>query len=127
MGCERAQWIGSKMSFYTDNRLGMKSTLVKGASVLGQDDAGFARIEAKAEAYDQPHWWETDLLPEPLRHNTGHHGSHTFITHEFVEACLEERQPTVNIYEALAYTMPGVIAHQSALNDGESMSIPQFD
>jgi hypothetical protein len=27
----------------------------------------------------------------------------------------------------LAYTMPGVIAHESALKGGESMSIPQFD
>ena len=127
LGCERAQWIGSKMSFYTDNRLGMGPTLVKGTNVKGKDDAGFVRIDAKAEIYEQPNWWETDMLPEPLRHDTGHHGSHTFITHEFVDACLKERQPTVNIYEALAYTMPGVIAHMSALKGGESLEIPQFD
>ncbi len=28
---------------------------------------------------------------------------------------------------ALAYTAPGIIAHQSALNDGEYMNIPDFD
>jgi len=28
---------------------------------------------------------------------------------------------------ALAYTSPGIIAHQSALNDGEYMNIPDFD
>ena len=112
MGCERAQWIGSKMSFYSSNRLGMGPTIVN---------------EKKAIPYEQPHWWATDMLPEPLRHNSGHHGSHTFITHEFVDACLNERKPTVDIYEALAYTMPGVIAHESALKGGESMAIPQFD
>jgi len=33
----------------------------------------------------------------------------------------------VNVYEALAMTVPGIIAHQSALKDGESLRIPQFD
>ena len=127
MGCERAQWIGSKMSFYASNRLGMGATIVNNTQIMGKDDAGFARTESKAIPYEQPHWWETDLLPEPLRHNSGHHGSHTFLTHEFVDACLQERKPTVDIYEALAYTMPGVIAHESALKGGASMSIPQFD
>ncbi len=127
MGCERAQWIGSKMSFYSSNRLGMEPTIVKSTEVMGQDDAGFVQTKAKPIPYEQTHWWETDMLPEPLRHNSGHHGSHTFITNEFVMACLREEKPTVDIYEALAYTMPGVIAHESALKDGESMAIPQFD
>jgi hypothetical protein len=47
--------------------------------------------------------------------------------HEFVSAILEDREPLVNVYEALAMTVPGVIAHQSALKDGESLEIPQFD
>ena len=127
MGCERAQWIGNKMSFYSPNRLGMEATIVNKTQVMGKDDAGFARTESRTTPYEQPNWWATDRLPEPLQHNSGHHGSHTFITHEFVEACLKDRNPTVNIYEALAYTMPGVIAHESALKMGECMSIPQFD
>jgi hypothetical protein len=68
----------------------------------------------------------TDRLPAPLRHNSGHQGSHTFLTHEFVSALKEGRAPTVDIYEALSYTVPGIVAHQSALNDGESMKIPVF-
>jgi predicted dehydrogenase len=126
LGCERAQWIGNKMSFYAPNPVGSKSTIINSTENLGTDDAGFVRSESKKQIYDQPEWWKTDLLPEPLRHNSGHHGSHTFITHEFVEACLNERQPTVDIHEALAYTVPGVIAHESALNGGVSMKIPQF-
>ena len=43
------------------------------------------------------------------------------------EACLNERKPAVDIHEALAYTVPGVIAHESALKGGISMEIPQFD
>jgi hypothetical protein len=65
-------------------------------------------------------------LPEPLRHTSGHEGSHTFITHEFVDAMTHGRRPVVDIREALAYTVPGIIAHQSALKGGESLKIPQI-
>ncbi len=57
----------------------------------------------------------------------GHGGSHGRLTHEFVTAILEDREPLVNIYEALAMTVPGIVAHQSALKDGETLKIPQFD
>jgi predicted dehydrogenase len=127
LGCERAQWIGDDMSFYTKNPLGSDSVIVNATSKLGKDDAGFVRTKAKTQKYKQPDWWDTELLPKPLRHNSGHHGSHTFITHEFVDACINERTPTVNIHEALAYTVPGIIAHESALKGGVSMKIPQFD
>jgi hypothetical protein len=76
--------------------------------------------------YDQPKWWKTEL-PGPLQHDSGHDGSHTFITHEFVDSIINNRQPEVNIYEALAYTAPGIIAHASALKNGEYMKIPNFD
>jgi predicted dehydrogenase len=127
LGCERAQWIGNKMSFYSSNPLGLSPTIVNSTEQLGKDDAGFVKTDAKVEKYNQINWWETDLLPKELRHKSGHHGSHTFITHEFVTACLENRKPTVDIHEALAYTVPGIIAHQSALNGGKQLSIPQFD
>ena len=125
LGGERANWIGTKMSFYADNgRSG--SALVKKSDVLGKDDAGFLKSVPKLEDYEQPQWWSTDMLPEPLRHNSGHHGSHTFLTHEFIDALINDRQPTVNIYEALAYTVPGIVAHESALKGGVQLKIPQF-
>ena len=125
LGGERANWIGTDMSFYADNgRSG--PALVKKTMELGEDDAGFVQGRPKLENYDQPHWWETDMLPEPLRHNSGHHGSHTFLTHEFIDALVNERKPTVDIYEALAYTVPGIVAHESALQGGVLLKIPQF-
>jgi len=57
----------------------------------------------------------------------GHGGSHGPLANEFVTAIIEDRQPLVNVYEALAMTVPGVVAHQSALKDGETMKVPQFD
>ena len=90
----------------------------------GKDDAGFVVGKAHQSRLDDPPWWRTDLLPEALRHASGHEGSHTFITHEFVDAVNRGRRPAIDIREALAYTVPGIIAHQSALKWGESQKIP---
>jgi predicted dehydrogenase len=68
-----------------------------------------------------------DLLPEPLRVPSGHEGSHTHLTNEFISALVEGRRPLVDEYEAAAYTVPGIMAHQSALKNGEAMKIPNLD
>jgi predicted dehydrogenase len=57
----------------------------------------------------------------------GHGGSHGNLTQEFISAILQDREQLVNIYEALAMTVPGIVAHQSALKDGERLKIPQFE
>jgi hypothetical protein len=101
--------------------------MVTNASEMGKDDAGFEHTNNKVEPYEIPEWWQTDMLPESMRHNSGHDGSHTFITHEFIRSIVEERMPEVNIYEAMAYTVPGIIAHQSSLKGGELLTIPDFD
>jgi predicted dehydrogenase len=56
----------------------------------------------------------------------GHGGSHGHLCNEFVEAVLKNRRPLVDISAALNMTVPGMIAHQSALRDGELLKIPQF-
>jgi len=56
----------------------------------------------------------------------GHGGSHGYLMNEFVEAILLDRQPLVDVVRALNMTVAGVVAHQSALRDGELLKIPQF-
>lgn len=124
---ERGEWRGDKMSFYSAQHHGGSHTIVRSAEAMGQDDAGFETRDNQIEEYDQPQWWKTDMLPKPLRHDSGHDGSHTFITHEFIDALVNDRQPEVDIHEALAYTAPGVVGHESALKGGEYMKIPDFD
>jgi hypothetical protein len=45
---------------------------------------------------------------------------------EFVMSIIEDRKPPVDIATALNMTVPGQVAHQSALKDGEIMKIPQY-
>jgi predicted dehydrogenase len=56
----------------------------------------------------------------------GHEGSHGYLMSEFVAALLEDRKPLVDVAMALNLTVAGIVAHQSALKDGEWMKIPQF-
>lgn len=124
---ERAEWRGEKMSFISAPTESSEHTIIRSVDKKGKDDAGFQIKTNVTEKYTPTKWWKTDLLPEPLRHDSGHDGSHSFITHEFIDALINNRQPSVNIYEALAYTAPGIIAHESAPKDGEFMKIPNFD
>ena len=62
-----------------------------------------------------------------MRHDSGHGGSSTFLSAEFIDALVEEREPSIDLYEALAMTVPGIIAHQSALNGGKQLEVPSFD
>lgn len=126
-GGETARWIGSKMSFYTHHPNGLPPIIVRSGRQMGTDDAGHAVALPPFEHYKVPQWYKTDVLPEPMRHGSGHQGSHAFLAHEFISALVQQRKPAIDVYEALAYTVPGIIAHQSALQGGESLKIPQFD
>jgi len=57
----------------------------------------------------------------------GHGGSHGPLAHEFVSAVLTGREPAVDVYEALAMTAPGIVAHASALKGGVQLDVPSFD
>lgn len=126
-GGERAEWVGSDMSFYGHHPNGMGPVIVRSGQQTEVDDGGFERALPQFENYQTPNWWATDMLPEPLRHESAHEGSHTFLTHEFIDALIHQRQPTIDVYEALAYTVPGIVAHESAMKQGELLKIPQYD
>jgi predicted dehydrogenase len=70
-----------------------------------------------------------DLVRPPLPPGVnagGHGGSHGRLTDEFISAILQDRKPLVDIAVSLNMTVSGIVAHQSALKDGEWMKIPQF-
>jgi len=56
----------------------------------------------------------------------GHGGSHGYLMCEFVEAILLDRMPLVDVAQSLNMTVSGIVAHESALKDGELLKIPQY-
>ena len=56
----------------------------------------------------------------------GHGGSHPHLVHEFISAILEDRDPFPNAVQSANYTCVGILAHESALNGGERVPLPEF-
>jgi predicted dehydrogenase len=125
-GTERGSIYGNLMSYIMERPEGSPNTTISiskdGKTVI--DANGYPEGDVKIEAYKEPNHWE--LLPPSMRVPAGHGGSHTFLCHEFINSVVEDRWPTVNVYEAIAFTMPGIIAHQSALKGGEPMKIKDY-
>ena len=63
---------------------------------------------------------ESDFVP------AGHGGSHPYLVHEFVEAVAGDRQPAINVWQAVRYMAMGVMAHKSAMRDGETLEVPDW-
>ncbi|MFP4441490.1 MAG: hypothetical protein ACLFST_00065 [Spirochaetia bacterium] len=56
----------------------------------------------------------------------GHQGSHQFLVDDFIRSCHEKTMPPNNVWHAARYLVPGLVAHQSALADGEKLEVPDF-
>ena len=56
----------------------------------------------------------------------GHGGSHPHLVHEFVSSIIEERPPWPDAITTAAWTAAGICAHESAMNGGARIEIPQF-
>lgn len=107
---ERAQWFGERIAMFMPGWAGQPYVIKTADGKTMQQ---------------QPDYWH--LLPEAMREDSGHGASHPFLTHEFVRALIEDREPAVNVYEAVAMTAPGIVAHESALRGGEQLKVPSFD
>lgn len=56
----------------------------------------------------------------------GHEGSHQFLADDFVRAVVDGTVPPINAWVSARYTLPGIVAHQSALQGGVQLKIPDF-
>jgi len=91
---------------------------------IALDQQGFQADFRSAYAKVHP----VDRLPAALRasdHN-GHYGSHHFLVDDFLKAAVFGLLPPVHVWEAAKYTAPGLIAHQSSLQEGTRLDIPDF-
>ena len=101
---------------------------------LGGEDAKHAAIK------DYAH-----LLPEGIREFTtkcvydmaenkhlsfiqgsGHGGSHPHLANEFLAAVVEDRDPFPNVFESANWTSVGILAHESAMQGGKLIQLPDY-
>jgi predicted dehydrogenase len=106
---ERAQWFGTQAALYMSGSGGQPY---------------MAQLPDRQETIEPDYW---PMVPEAMRHDSGHGCSHPFLTNEFIMALVEEREPAIDIYESLAFCVPGIVAHESSLKGGDQLDIPGFD
>jgi predicted dehydrogenase len=70
---------------------------------------------------------DSSRLPEEFRGApNGHEGSHQFLVDDFVTAVNTGSLPPVNAWTAARFTLPGIVAHESARRNGERLPIRDF-
>ena len=70
---------------------------------------------------------EYDRLPESFKRQgavNGHMASHQLLVDDFCTAAFFGKLPIVNAWQAARWTIPGLLAHQSTLKDGEAIAVP---
>jgi predicted dehydrogenase len=95
-----------------------------------EDDASLANVApALRSAFRSGHAavHDTARLPREFAGaSNGHEGSHQFLVDDFVTAVSTRTLPPVDAWTAARFTLPGIIAHQSAVQGGERLEIPDF-
>lgn len=106
------------------------SDLLRTGATIDENDPSLAHVSPALRAafisgYAPIH--DTTRLPAEMSglHN-GHEGSHHFLVDDFVRAVESRTLPPVNAWTAARYTLPGIVAHRSALANGERLAIPDF-
>lgn len=93
------------------------------------------RLRGERGSYSRTKKYEGELknLPDTTRPLLpagvpagGHGGSHGQLTHDFVTCILENKNPWIDVSLSLNLSVPGIIAHQSSLLNGKSLTIPKF-
>jgi predicted dehydrogenase len=113
---ERAQWYGETGTLYMAN-----------GNLHGDLWQARPGENPVAKPLQYPDYLRDPMLPDAMRHASGHGGSHVFLCAEFINALLEDREPVIDVYMALNITVPGIVGHESALRGGERLKVPRFD
>ncbi|WP_104081972.1 Gfo/Idh/MocA family protein [Cryobacterium sp. Y11] len=106
------------------------SAQIDTSATLTADDPSLANVSpALRDAFVSGHALihDTERLPDEFIgvHN-GHEGSHHFLVDDFVTAVNTRTLPPVNAWVAARFTLPGIVAHRSALAGGERLPIHDF-
>jgi hypothetical protein len=121
---ERGAFYGDRMSYVMERPEGSPPVVIR-QSPRPESQIGIYDSQVGIERFKVPD--HREKLPHELRGVQAPHGnSHPFITHEFIAAIVEDRVPAVDVREAIAYTLPGLIAHRSALQGGAQLKIPDL-
>jgi predicted dehydrogenase len=106
------------------------SELLTTRATMSSDDPALAHVAPELRAsfisgHAAVH--DSSRLPESfVGAPDGHEGTHHFLADDFVRAATSGTLPPVNAWVAARFTLPGIVAHQSALQHGARLPIRDF-
>ena len=90
-------------------------------------------VYVRRSPFDTPEGEESvqTYKPEfPKQHSraleAGHGGGDYFVIHNFAEAIRKNEQPYLDVYRGVAMSVVGILAYRSALQDSNTVDIPDF-
>jgi predicted dehydrogenase len=118
---------GDKLAFEWEQTEGDRPVLFRG------EDAERVTIPDYAERLPEPiqRFTTKGVYDEEHEHlsfkqGAGHGGSHPHLAHEFVRSIVEGRAPSIDALTAANWTCVGICAHESAMNGGARIDLPDF-
>ncbi len=140
-------FYGTKGSYQFSNAQHIMTTMRPGGVNL-EEVSDYLNPEAMTEAKDTEnfkekvanHLWQWndvspihrkrwESLPDSYKENpkiNGHMASHQFLIDDFCNAVYKNKHPYVNAWLAARFTIPGLIAHESAKLGGVPLDIPDL-
>ena len=114
-------WTGLSMDDYQDVTLHLTCTPLTAHDTTLHE----ALQQDFFEGYAPVH--PTQRLPE-IYHSldNGHSASHQFLVDDFLRAIMHNQLPPCHVWAAARWCAPGLVAHESALNDGLQLPVPDF-
>lgn len=106
------------------------SDVLATSATMSADDPALAHVAPELRAsfisgHASVH--DSTRLPESfIGAPDGHEGSHHFLADDFVAAVINGTVPPVNAWVAARFTLPGIVAHESALQGGARLPVPDF-
>lgn len=79
-------------------------------------------IDSYYSQYDHPYWKQDGETAK----KTGHGGGDYFVVREFIESLIEDREPWIDVYDAVAWSAIAELSQQSIINDNAALDFPDF-
>ena len=139
-------FYGTKASYQYNNAQHLLTTITKDGVALKEVSDEVSTYEMTAHKNDADfkervanHGWAWDnfspmqdeevaRLPKEVFESkgNGHMGSHKLLVDDFCKSVYNATMPKVNAWQAFRYTVPGLIAHESALKGGVPLDVPDM-
>jgi len=76
---------------------------------------------------DSPAYSTIDPAAPPEARKGGHGTSEYFMIRDFLKAVATNSRPSIDVVKSIEMTVPGLVAHESAMKGGVWLDVPQFE